>query len=62
MIKFGLFLLALSVFEIYQMKKNKNIKEIAIYIGLAMIAGIVGLYYISDPYGNSLIKILGITF
>lgn len=66
MIMFSLFLLVLSVVEIYQMKKNKNIREIALYIGLAITAGFVGLYYISDPYGKSIIyfilEILGTTY
>ena len=68
MILFVIFILVLSVFEIYLMRKNKNKsnKDIAIYILLASIATGLGMFYISNPYRDSIVynifKLLGINY
>ena len=66
MIIFLLFILVLSIFEIKTMLKNNNKKDIIVYCLLAIIAITLGLYYISNPYRNSLSKnileLFGINF
>jgi multisubunit Na+/H+ antiporter MnhB subunit len=52
MILLGIFLLALSIFEIHSIWGNK--RDAAVYIVLVIIGYILGMLYISNPYGNSI--------
>lgn len=64
MILLGIFLLALSIFEIHSLCDNK--RDAAVYIVLVIICYILGMLYISNPYGNSIsyyiLKYLNITY
>ncbi|MCK9479053.1 MAG: hypothetical protein M0R40_06080 [Firmicutes bacterium] len=54
MITLGIIIVALSIFEIAQMRKKKLKKEIVIYICLAIISFTLGAFYISKPLSKSI--------
>ena len=46
--------LAVSSFEIRSFTKEKQAKELAVFIVLAVITLVACIFYLMDPYGKSL--------
>ena len=44
--------LAVSSFEIRSFTKEKQAKELAVFIVLAVITLVAGIFYLMDPYGK----------
>lgn len=54
MLLLAVIIILLSTFEIIQLRKNKQRKEMVIFVCFAAVAFAFGIFYISNPYRNSL--------
>ncbi len=57
MIFFFIFVLFLSIYEIYNIAKNEKDKKatlVIIYISIATLTILAGIYYYLNKYGNSI--------
>ncbi len=61
---FIVLVLLVSVLELIYMKKRKEKKEIVVYLLFATMTLALGIFYLSNPYRNSLVyfmlKMLGL--
>jgi len=58
MVYFILVLVGLGIFDILQMKTKNQKKEIVVYVIFMLLAGLFGIYYLSNPERTSFSKLL----
>lgn len=59
MIVFTILLTLISIYQLYNMAKQQLFKEIAVFLGIIMVAFITGYIYFSDPIVNkSIVKVI----
>ncbi|MCG8483562.1 MAG: hypothetical protein MJA31_09665 [Clostridia bacterium] len=58
MIAFIIFIVLLSIIEVYTMKKNQLKRELILYSVIALITLVYGIIYFSNPYQYSFSKVI----
>ncbi|HAN09738.1 MAG TPA: hypothetical protein DCP90_03895 [Clostridiales bacterium] len=57
MIIFSIMIIAIIIYEIINMEE-KVTKDIALLIGISVFTWLAGFLYISDPYRDSIVKLI----
>lgn len=58
MIAFVIFVVVLSIIEVYRMKKDQLTRELVVYGVLALITLLYGIIYFNNPYEFSFSKLI----